>query len=621
MKLVNKLAKKQRRILNSRWLPWSVLLIVLIVILLGQFSLPEPWIAASPTISQLVIGGTVLLVFILVYLIINRLMVFVDQRVQLQNQIEEADRFVATAYQRLELIFTISQRFVEASDENEIIEPVLQSLVDLIGAKGASFVPLDEHGQPQSALRSGELPSTASDVWLEYLASPVVRDRCGNCKSYDTQFKPPDCPLMTGPFVDAKGLLCLPVRRGEREFGLLTIFFPEEKPLDERTRAYLRALIDETALGLDSVRLRRRELASLRRMQSLRQKSDLKALLNALLENVYHTMEADIAVMVVPQRDSAATRLDVVLGDLPQSARPFVDGILQGVLSSAEPVLLADVSGDPASAPQLRSLMAVPLISSEKAVVGAVLIANRRKHAFRQRQLALLQTVAGQVALVVQNASLMAELEYNSMMQERTRLAREIHDGLAQTLGYLKLQAAQMRAQLARGEIERVNQAMDKYYAVLSEAYQDARQAIDGLRITPGGCDLAGWLRQTVGEFEEISGLPVELKLDVESHLPTEYHAQLVRILQEALSNVRKHAQANQVWIDCYDQNGDLILEIRDDGIGFSPDDISSASRHGLRGMRERSDLIRADFQVISRPQEGASVRVRLPLKDIEEIV
>ena len=104
-----------------------------------------------------------------------------------------------------------------------------------------------------------------------------------------------------------------------------------------------------------------------------------------------------------------------------------------------------------------------------------------------------------------------------------------------------------------------------------------------------------------------------------EADLPPEVHAQLIRIVQESLSNIRKHAQAKQVWFTCQQHEQDLILEIRDDGRGFDPEDVPLVSKHGLQGMRERAELIGADFQVESRPGEGASVRIRLPLTLGEE--
>ena len=174
---------------------------------------------------------------------------------------------------------------------------------------------------------------------------------------------------------------------------------------------------------------------------------------------------------------------------------------------------------------------------------------------------------------------------------------------------------------LAQGQVERVSQSVDVFYTTLSDAYQDARQAIDGLRVSPPEDGMGGWLEQMAGEFQELSGLPVVVEVvDLHVDLPPEIQAQLIRIMQEALSNVRKHARASQVWIACREVGADLALEVRDDGDGFAPEDVSSASQHGLRGMRERSELIGADFQVVSRPQEGTVVRVRLPVAGLEEV-
>ena len=89
---------------------------------------------------------------------------------------------------------------------------------------------------------------------------------------------------------------------------------------------------------------------------------------------------------------------------------------------------------------------------------------------------------------------------------------------------------------------------------------------------------------------------------------------QLMRIIQEALNNVRKHARAGQVELDAHRWNRDWIIQIQDDGLGFFPDEVPEYSRYGLRGMRERSEAIGADFQVISKPGQGTTVMIRLPV-------
>jgi two-component system, NarL family, nitrate/nitrite sensor histidine kinase NarX len=602
-----------RAVFESRWIPWILAACTVLVALFHEVIRP-PWLSAWSKPAQAAFWAFILVMLLAGHFYLRRLRTAARQQAEMQQRIIEAEHQVADSYQRLQAIFQVSQKFVEASDESEVIQLVLRLSVELVGATGASFVPLDERGQPLAAISRGVLPFTVMNDWVEYLASPAVRDRCRTCESQAVLTT--SCPLLKGPVSEAIGMFCLPLRRGDREFGVLNLFLPNVVSLDAQTQAFLKAMTDETALALEGVRLRHRELEAVRQIQAVRQRADYSALLNSLLENVHQTMEADFVMLVVPQPGSQAGQIGLSYGDFPQMARPFLDGVLRGVIASGEPLSLGDVAGDPISPPGVRSVVAAPLLSAERQSMGAILAGSRRHQGINQRQLVLLQTIAGQVALVIQNTNLMAELEYKTILDERTRLAREIHDGLAQTLGFLKLQIAQMQNYIVLNDMERLRQSTDLCYASVSEAYQDVRQAIDGLRIGAGQGGLQGWLEQIAVEFTEITGLPVKLDgANLSLDLLPEVHAQLIRVVQEAFSNVRKHAQANQVWISGIRDADDFWLEIRDDGKGFSPEDVSAPSQHGLRGMRERAELIGADFQIVSRPGEGTIVRIRLPLK------
>lgn len=606
------------RAARARWMPWIAAGAILAGFL-GYEILNKNWFTSLPLAAQVAFWTLALVTVLVSYLTFSRFSGLVEGQRALEARLAGEQRRTAEAYHRLEAILRVSQEFIKADDENQIVEPVMRLLVDLAGAEGAAFVPIDEHGQPQTVLSYGQTPSAIGDAWLEYLSSSPVRQRCGSCEQREPVERPIDCPLLTGLFANAGGLICFSIRRGEREFGVMNLFLPEHGPLDPSLRIFIQTVLDETALGLEGLYLRRRELIALRQMQVLRQKSDLAGQLKGLLEGIYRTLEADFAQVTVLRSGSFQGPIDLELGDVPESARPFLAGLIQGVLLSAEPALLGDLAGDPAEEPAprlaLKSLVAAPLLSPERRVIGAVLVGNRRARGYQPRQLALLQTFAGQAVLMVQNAGLMAELEYRTMIQERARLAREIHDGLAQTIGYLKLQAGQLRSFIQRGDLDRARQTIDPFYSTLAETYQDARQAIDGLRVSPDKEGLPGWLEGLADEFGELSGLQVTVACaDVPVPVPPEIQAQLIRIVQEALSNVRKHSCASQVWIDCATVDSDLVMEVRDDGQGFAPEDVTTVSRYGLRGMRERAELIGADFQVESRPQQGAVIRVRLPL-------
>ena len=288
--LFSALVQQIRKAFASLWLPWTIAGITLLAVLVIE-GLQFPWVASLSGAGRVLFWFVVLLGLALIYFSVTRFIELYEQRHQLHNRLADAEKRVTEAYQRLETIFQVSQTFVEASDENQVITPVLRLLIDLTGADGASFVPIDEHGQPQAAISHGNLPFPVMDAFVEYLASPEVRERCPVCTTQEVPDKPQSCPLLKNPFSDAVRLFCLPVRRGEREFGVITLFSPElivstppglDELQDENLRIYLRALIDETALGLEGLYLRQRELNALRQIQSLRQKPDLKSLLNVL---------------------------------------------------------------------------------------------------------------------------------------------------------------------------------------------------------------------------------------------------------------------------------------------------------------------------------------------------
>lgn len=600
----------------------------------------------SPSIIRMA-GGFLLLVFLIIggltwlwpqdnlvlriffILIVSGIIFYIVRQInQLQKElamnwqrIEEAESEAARTSRRSEAIFQLSQKFVEANDENEVLKPLLTVMVELVGAIGASVVPLDDRGQPLTAISHGEIPKALMDSWVEYLASPEIRHKCGTCQQTGSLVH--TCPLVELPVFNHTDLstpstiYCLHLRRGEREFGILNLYLPEEKSLDSDTQDFLQTLLDETALVLESLQAQKRELIIL---QQIRHQADIQDLQLEFLENVKETLRADF-VLLYFIGDHEPHQQNVRIGDYPESSGSLIEGVVEGVQKSGQPLLLGDVEGEPGSAQDLRSLICAPLVISDEPAFGVILAGRTHATKFSSRHLSLLQNLAGQLSLVVRNAELQAEIKFNSIMTERTRLAREIHDGIAQTLGFLKLQTAQMENYLAARDINRLQNSLSMTYKVLSDAYLDVRQAIDDLRISPGSEGLESWLRETSIEFEENTGLKVNLEgTPAAEKLPPEIQVQLIRIIQEALSNVRKHAQASEAWIE-YDQVGEIFLvEIRDDGRGFHPDELPGVSKYGLQGMRERSDLIGADLMIISAPEEGTIIKVQVPVPTGESI-
>jgi len=215
--------------------------------------------------------------------------------------------------------------------------------------------------------------------------------------------------------------------------------------------------------------------------------------------------------------------------------------------------------------------------------------------------------------LNTENKELLVQLEYQAVLNERTRLAREIHDGLAQTLAFLKMETARMQIHISRGEVASIDQALQACHKTLSDAYLDARHSIDNLRRAPDE-NFSDWLETTAADFKVLTGVAIDRSgIRLDAIIPNNIKVQVIRIVQEALTNIRKHALANRVSISAFERVGEIILEIKDNGCGFTPEEVHTFSRYGLRSMRERAESIHADFQIISAPGVGTTINIHVP--------
>lgn len=213
-----------------------------------------------------------------------------------------------------------------------------------------------------------------------------------------------------------------------------------------------------------------------------------------------------------------------------------------------------------------------------------------------------------------------SELRQRAIIEERERIARELHDGLAQLLGYVNTKAMAVRLMLKKRQMKAADEHLLQLEEAARELFIEVREAILGLRASgQAGAGLPTLLNEYAAQFSRLSSLPVQVEIAPEAasvRLAAEAELQLLRIVQEALTNVRKHAAATGVRISVQRQNGTLELLVSDDGRGFDPAYICAdpSAHFGLNTMRERAQAIGAEFQVESWPGSGTRVRVRLPL-------
>lgn len=265
------------------------------------------------------------------------------------------------------------------------------------------------------------------------------------------------------------------------------------------------------------------------------------------------------------------------------------------------------------------SVLGVPLRRGER-VLGMVGVMTRERRCFSSADVQLLSRLAAQVVVALENARLYEQVRYLTILEERDRLAREMHDELSQALGYLNLKTALTAEQLAHGQIPEAQNGLLELDRVIQEAYTNVHEAIFSLRTTiPFRARLDNLLREYLAEYQAHFGIRVQLMLDGETptDFPEEATVQIVRIVQEALTNVRKHARAKNVTVrfDHAQADGGTRLTIQDDGRGFDPSTVAGKNGRafGLDIMRERTRDIGGTLELDSQPGRGTRIVVRVP--------
>ncbi len=209
-----------------------------------------------------------------------------------------------------------------------------------------------------------------------------------------------------------------------------------------------------------------------------------------------------------------------------------------------------------------------------------------------------------------------ARIEDLTLAAERQRMARELHDTLAQGVAGLVLQLEAVDSHMAAGRPERaqsiVQQAMARARATLAEA----RRAIGDLResplSTPG---LASTLRDEATHFTDATGIPCALDLALPDLLPNALCEHVQRVVAEGLTNIARHAKAQHVWISAREAEDWFVVEMHDDGVGFDPAAaLTRAGHYGLIGLRERAHLAGGALEIVSAPGAGTRLTLRLPL-------
>jgi len=428
--------------------------------------------------------------------------------------------------------------------------------------------------------------------------------------------------LVKGTEAVASGDLTVSIPiRSCNEIGLLSARFNQmiadlrdarqtlEKRVEDRTRE-LSALYEVTAVASASL--------------------DLKPVMEQSLSRILQVMSCDIGSIHLLDETGTVLKLAAWQGTpaevLPQiQTMPVGYGVAGAVVTHDGPLFVPSIQTESAAVPTAgRSLAGRAYIGAamraKGKIVGMLSVIGPVGRTFSAEEIALLAAIADQVGVAVENARLYEQAEVLAMAEERQRIAREIHDTLAQGFVGIKFQLEAVESALEKCEhdlaLERLKRAGD----VANRSLEEARRSVWALR---AGLATSKTLQEVLRDSVRSLTAETELKVTVAVQddlpaFPAEMQTDLLRIAQEAVMNVVKHAQADRLFVGLQVEDGHVRLTIRDDGRGFRAEEAGAGredgSGFGLIAMRERVTRHNGTLQVMSTLEEGTSIVAEIAL-------
>jgi two-component system nitrate/nitrite sensor histidine kinase NarX len=259
-----------------------------------------------------------------------------------------------------------------------------------------------------------------------------------------------------------------------------------------------------------------------------------------------------------------------------------------------------------------ETLISVPVKLHNK-VLGEIDLFFRHEMSLTAEELDLVDTLASHLASAVEGMRALALDREAAISRERTMLTSELHDSIAQSLAFLKIQSRLLRNSIAHKDESKISNSMDELDQGLKESIADVRELLLHFRTRTQSDDIETAVQETLQKFQHQSGIPATCQIKGEG-LPLAQDVQIhvLHVLQESLSNVRKHAKASSVRIEII--KGDIWqFDIKDDGVGFNSDAERNQLQVGLKIMQERAQQIGAQVSVRSNTEQGTLVTLRVP--------
>ena len=422
------------------------------------------------------------------------------------------------------------------------------------------------------------------------------------------------------------GDLSTPVKTpGAREIRLLAENF-------EAMRARLESAQAESLAWTDTleqrVAQRTQELEALYSVsREISSQLDINHVLRSVTQKTQEQLGCDVVFLCLLEQQGQVMSLRATQGPesaICQTTSPVQNPTVDRILTGDEALRCSDLGCqgycEILAAPYRTSHLAAPLKIGRQ-VIGALCVGCTKPGVVTDEAMNTLTKLANVTAVALQNARLYEQTERAATLEERQRIAAEMHDGLAQTLSYLQIIIDQAITQVEKDQEDQAVQTLDRAQNALNRANEDTRKVIASMQEQD---PLEDTLQEQLSLLaEEFSKGKIPIKwvsaIQVPVALPRQKMEQVIRVAREALLNAQRHSQARHIQIGLEQTVDQWVVTIEDDGQGFDPDQLqpeNSPNHFGLNIMRARAARVCGKVEIHSRPGAGACVRLSWPIKE-----
>ncbi len=570
------------------WLPLGIVAVVflhqLVVVPLGD----ERWQFWTQLLFYSILGPTV------TFLTLAWIAFQVREREIAQKELKRLYEELQASHELLRTIQTVTEKFASTTDLEGALAVASQSITEVTNAKGIAIL-----------IGEGDLGVTHSFGLSQKTIDDAVKRNLALLKGKENSLEK-----------NAKQtVLSAPIVWGGKLKGSIQAYY-EVPPSPEAHKSFS-ILSSEFSAIAEAIHSRTRDLLTIFEAdRSIRAEGNLENLLATLLTQMMTRVETNIGGVYLTNEESfLQLRIHRGLKQLPNSPSLRIgEGLIGKVAKSAKPCIIAELSkGECGSFLSAKSAVFLPLLI-KKELLGVVVLAHTESNHFCGVNLSFLDLLAGQVSLAVRNAKAYLHSEELAIAEERARIAREIHDGVAQTLAFSALKLDLVSKLITQEKLTKSQMELSQARGTIRETIKEVRRSIFALR--PIDLERHGFietLRRYVYDYGEQNDVQVELDIQLMPRLTVKSEVILFRIFQESMHNVAKHAKASKVLVyGGTAKNNHAFIEVIDNGQGFNvkavTDRVTSAGGLGLKQMRERIEDRGGCFEISSSLGKGTKV-------------